>query len=201
MYGVGDIKNHNDFATAFENNKKAIDTFNYNLSQDSYDAYSRVISEYGFALSIADDDRKALPYLDKAIGLLQNNKKHQPDKLFQAELYEYLLWHRGKCNFSLGRHKLAKPDFDLLIKQYPDNLIYQKWTTEFNNVKLIQAKNVFYILIGILILIYTFFQTNGLISNINFCLFIFSVIGTITVEIILYRRRNINSEPQIKNVG
>ncbi len=186
LYGEKDIKTREDLINSFDNHQSTIDTFNYSSTPELSNSYLRLLSEYALSLSVLDKDKKAIPFLDKALLLYERNYSKE---LFQTETYEFLLWHRGKCNFNLKHFDIAKADFDVLVKHYPDNAIYQKWVDEFANIKLSRLINVFYFLLFIS-LICSFFKNNLLLHNVSFyLLFVFGGIIIVT-ESILYKRRH-----------
>jgi len=99
------------------------------------------------------------------------------------------LYNRGICNINLNNFELARKDFELLIKLYPDNAEYRNWIKEFKNKRLYKLRNILmYVLIGS-ILIMNFFDRGTLEKEIILGIGLCSLVIELVIELTIYLRR------------
>ena len=124
IYSEGIQKPPKVFIDIYEENKNLIEGADSSTSNPDYDGIMRITAEYGLALSRYGCSRKSIPYLDKAIQLFKDSS--QTD-LTKVQMYEMLIWARGIENYNQKKYSLAKPDFQYLVDNYPDNDKYRNW--------------------------------------------------------------------------
>jgi len=142
IYSKENTKSHRDLIDNFERHQKTIETIDFKATEDTYAIYSQLLADYGIALAETQSYRKAIPTIDKALDLLENNKKFTTKTLPNVKFYETLIFNRGICNYYRDKFELARPDFELLVRLYPDNDNYPKWTNAIKNRKLNRLKNI-----------------------------------------------------------
>ncbi len=189
IYSKDKTKSHRDLVDNFERHQKTIETIDYKASQDTYDIYSQLIGDYGIALAETKSYKKAILPIDKALDLFLNNKKYATDTLPKVKFYETLIFNRGLCNYYLDKYDLARPDFELLVKLYPDNDIYPKWIIAIGNRKLNRLKNILWYFVAGSVLIESFFSKTTLIKEITLGLGLLALLGAIILETMMYYRK------------
>jgi tetratricopeptide (TPR) repeat protein len=189
IYSKEKTKSHQDLVDNFEKYENTIDAVDYNLTADTYDIYAQLIADYGIALTEIHSYKKATPYIDKALDLFRNNKKYTADTLHNVKFYETLLFNRGLCYYYLNKYELARPDFDLLVKLYPDNSIYPKWTTAIKNKNLSRLKNIMWYLVAGALLIESFLDKNTTIKDLMLGLGLLCLLVAIVSETLIYYRK------------
>lgn len=189
IYSKEKTKSHHDLVGNFERHQNAIEAIDYKATQETYDIYSQLIADYGIALAETQSYKKAIPTIEKAIDLLQNNKKYTTDTFPKLKFYETLIFNRGLCNYYLDKYELARPDFELLIKLYPDNSIYPKWTNAIGNRKLNRLKNILWYFVAGSVLIESFFSKTTLIKYLTLGLGLLALLGAIVLETMMYYRK------------
>ncbi|QGK74417.1 hypothetical protein [Flavobacterium sp. SLB02] len=189
IYSKENTKSHRDLIHNFERHQKTIETIDYKATVDSYDIYSQLIADYGIALAETQSYRKAIPSIDKALNLLENNTKFTAETLSNVKFYETLIFNRGICNYYLDKFELARPDFELLVKLYPDNDNYPKWTNAIENRKLNRLKNVLWYFVAGSVLIESFYNKTTLIKDLTLGIGMLSLLGAIILETMMYIRK------------
>ncbi|HVA97339.1 MAG TPA: tetratricopeptide repeat protein [Bacteroidia bacterium] len=173
----------------FEKHQQEIDAVDYNESQEIYDIYSGLIANYGIALAQIDQFKKAIPVLNKAIQLFENNKEYSFHDLLESNLYVNSYFNLGYSYCRRNKYKLAKPYFEFLIKHFPENLHYANWLNRINSDNLIRLRDILmYCLTGSL-LIETFYgKEYPILKYLGIGLWIPSLIISIILGIILYNK-------------
>jgi len=189
IYSKEKTKSHRDLVDNFERHQKIIETIDYKATQDSYDIYSQLIGDYGIALAETQSYKKAIPSIEKALDLFLNNEKYTADTLPKVKFYETLIFNRGLCNFYLDKYELAKPDFELLVKLYPDNNIYPKWTNAIGNRGLNRLKNILWYVVAGSVLVESFFSKTTLVKDLTLVLGLLALLGAIILETMMYYRK------------
>ena len=189
IYDKENTKSHRDFIDNYRKHETEIEETNYNSSQETYDIYSRLIADYSIALSSTKSYKKAIPEIDKALDLFINNKKYTPDTLRNVGFYEALLFNRATCNYYLDKFDLAKPDFDLLIKLYPDNSDYPKWINGFKTKKLYRLRNLLFYVLAASTLIVTVFENRTLLKYIFLGIGLTALVFTGIIELNIFIRK------------
>ena len=189
IYSKEKTKSHRDLVDNFEQHQSAIEAIDYKSTQDTYDIYSQLVGDYGIALAETQSYKKAIPPIDKALNLFLNNKKYTSDTLLKVKFYETLLFNRGLCNYYLDKYELARPDFELLVKLYPDNSIYPKWTNTIGSRKLNRLKNILWYFVAGSVLIESFFSKSTLIKDLTLGIGLLALLGAIILETIMYYRK------------
>ena len=194
IYDKENTKSHRDFIDNYLKHETEIEETDYNSSQETYDIYSQLIADYAIALSSTNSYKKAIPVIDKALDLFLNNKKHTPDTLRNVGFYEALLFNRATCNYYLDKFELAKPDFELLIKLYPDNSDYPKWINGFKTKKLYRLRNLLFYIIATSTLIVSIFKNQTLLKYIFLGIGLTSLVLAGIIELNLFIRKRKYSE-------
>ena len=189
IYDKEKTKTYRDFVENFEKQQNAIDTVDYNATAESQEIYSKLLADYGIALSEIKSYKKAIPVLNKSLELISNNKKYSPETLYKIETYELSLFKRGLCNYHLDNYELARLDFELLIKHFPNNSIYPKWFNAIKNQNIIRLKNISWYFVAGAILIENFLDKTPLLKTITLGFGLIAFIIAILLETILYLRR------------
>ena len=189
IYDKEKTKSHRDFIDNYQKHETEIEETNYNSSQETYDIYSQLIADYSIALSSTKSYKKAIPVINKALDLFLNNKKHTPDTLRNVGFYEALLYNRATCNFNLDKFELAKLDFELLIKLYPDNSDYPKWINSFKTKKLYRLRNILFYILAISLFIATIFENRTTGKYIFLGIVLLSLVLTGIIELNIYIRK------------
>jgi tetratricopeptide (TPR) repeat protein len=189
IYDKEKTKTYHDFVENFEKQQNAIDTVDYNATVESQEIYSKLLADYGIALSEIKSYKKAIPILTKSLELISNNKKYSPETLYKLETYELSLFKRGFCNYHLDNYELARLDFELLIKHFPDNSIYPKWINAIKNHKIVRLKNISWYFVAGAVLIEGFLDKTPLLKTITLGLGLIAFLFAILVETILYLER------------
>lgn len=189
IYSKEKTKSHHDLVVNFERHQKTIEAIDFNATQESYDIYSQLIADYGIALAETRNYKKALPQIDKALDLLLSNKKFTTDTLPKVKFYEILVFNRGVCNYYLDKYKLALPDFELLVKLYPDNTVYQNWLIASGNKKLSRMKNILWYIVAGSVLVESLLSPATLLKDVTLAVGIFALLAAIILEIMLYFRK------------
>jgi tetratricopeptide (TPR) repeat protein len=189
IYNKENTKSHRDLIDNFERHQKTIETIDYKATVDSYDIYSQLIADYGIALAETQRYKKAIPSIDKALVLLENNKKFTTQTLPNVKFYETLIFNRGICNYYLDKFELARPDFELLVKLYPDNDNYPKWTNAIENKKWSRLKNILWYFVAGSVLIESFYNKISLIKDLTLGVGLLALLGAIILETLLYFRK------------
>ena len=192
IYSKENTKSPRDFVDNFEKHYHLIEAIDHNETMDMNDTYSQLIADYGIALAETQSYKKAIPVLDKALNLFQNNKKFSPESLRNLEFYQALLFSRGKSYFNLDNFELAKLDFELLTELYPDNSIYAKWTSAIKNKNLNRTRNILWYCVAGFAIVESFLGKESYLKDIALALGAISLLSTISIEVILYYRRNKN---------
>lgn len=189
IYDKEKTKSYRDFIENYRKYETEIEETDYNSSQETYDIYSQLIADYAIALSNTKSYKKALPVIDKALDLLLNNKKFTPDTLRNVEFYEALLFNRATCNYYLDKFELAKPDFELLTKLYPDNSDYPKWINGFKTKKFYRLKNILWYILSASIVIECFFEKRTIGKDIFLGIGAISLVMIGIIELNLFIRK------------
>ncbi|MHB9141759.1 MAG: tetratricopeptide repeat protein [Paludibacter sp.] len=190
IYDKEKTKSDRDFIDNYRKYETVIEELDYNSSEETYNRYSQIIADYGIALSNTRSFKKAIPIINQALDLFINNKKYTPDTLRNIQFYEVLLFNRAICNYYLDKFELAKPDFELLIKLYPDNTDYPKWIYGYKTRRLNQLRNILMYIVTASIVIECFFENFTIWKYIFLGIGVISiVISRITELIILIRKR------------
>lgn len=189
IYSKENTKSHRDLIHNFERHQKTIETIDYKATVDSYDIYSQLIADYGIALAETQSYKKAIPSIDKALNLLENNTKFTAETLPNVKFYETLIFNRGVCNYYLDKFELARPDFELLVKLYPDNDNYPKWTNAIENRKLNRLKNILWYLVAGSVLIESFYNKTTFIKDLTLGIGMLALLGAIILETMMYIRK------------
>ncbi|MBL0053586.1 MAG: hypothetical protein IPP29_19880 [Bacteroidetes bacterium] len=189
IYSKEKTKSHRDLIDNLERYQKTIETIDYKATSDTYDIYSQLIADYGIALLETQSYKKAIPSINKAIDLFKSNKRFTADSLPNVKFYETLIFNRGLCNYYLDNYELAQPDFELLVKLYPDNDIYPKWTNSIGNRKLNRLKNISWYFVAGSVLIESFFSKTKLIKDITLGLGLLALLSAIILETMMYYRK------------
>jgi tetratricopeptide (TPR) repeat protein len=189
IYSKENTKSHRDLIDNFERHQKTIQTIDYKATVDSYDIYSQLIADYGIALAETQRYKKAIPSIDKALVLLENNKKFTTQTLPNVKFYETLIFNRGICNYYLDKFELARPDFELLVKLYPDNDNYPKWTNAIENKKWNRLKNILWYFVAGSVLIESFYNKISLIKDLTLGVGLLALLGAIILETLTYFRK------------
>jgi tetratricopeptide (TPR) repeat protein len=189
IYNKEKPKTPRDFIANFKKHQQAIESVDYNSAEDTYDTYSQLIGDYGIALAETQSYKKAIPVLDKALDLLIKNKRFAPDTLPNLAFYETLLFKRGQSYYNLDKFELAKPDFELLIKLYPDNSIYPKWVNAIKNGNLIRLRNILWYCVAGAVIIENFFNNRTLMKYLILGFGVLSLISVVVLEIVFYFKK------------
>lgn len=189
IYSKDKTKSHKDLVENFEQHQQIIDSLDFNSTADTYDIYSQLIADYGIALAEIHSYKKAVPVIEKALDLFKKNTKYTPDTILNIKFYETLIFNRGLCNYYLDKYELAKPDFELLVKLYPDNSIYPKWTNAINDKSLNRLKNILWYGVAGAVLIESFFDKPALIKDITLGVGLLCLLGVIVLETLMYYRK------------
>ena len=147
--------NYDSFIETVEANMSIIDNDIVNNNSETYLYTTMIISHYAEILYRKNRYRKALPVLDKAISLWENNSKYENIDL-ENEWYLALNFHRGIANYRRNNIKKAKEEFTWLTTYDPENEQYREWMIGIKNHILGTIANSFFyfgiVLIGIDIL-------------------------------------------------
>lgn len=189
IYSKENTKSHRDLIDNFERHQKTIETIDFKATEDTYDIYSQLLADYGIALAETQSYRKAIPTIDKALDLLENNRKFTTKTLPNVKFYETLIFNRGICNYYLDKFELARPDFELLVRLYPDNDNYPKWTNAIKNRKLNRLKNILWYFVAGSVLIESFYKKTTLIKDLTLGIGLFALLVAIILETMMYIRK------------
>jgi tetratricopeptide (TPR) repeat protein len=189
IYSDKKTRSYADLIGNFEKYQKDLNTIDYNVTAESYDIYSQLIADYGIALAETQRYKKALPIIEKALNLFRNNKKYTATDLIELKFYETLIFNRGLSHYYLGKYNLARPDFELLIKLYPENDIYPKWANSIGSRKLNRVKNILWYFVAGALLVESFFHKTTLIKDVTLGLGLLALIGAIVLETIMYYQK------------
>lgn len=189
IYSKENTKSHRDLIDNFERHQKTIETIDFKATEDTYDIYSQLLADYGIALAETQSYRKAIPTIDRALDLLENNKKFTTKTLPNVKFYETLIFNRGICNYYLDKFELARPDFELLVRLYPDNDNYPKWTNAIKNRKLNRLKNILWYFVAGSVLIESFYKKTTLIKDLTLGIGLFALLVAIIFETMIYIRK------------
>jgi tetratricopeptide (TPR) repeat protein len=189
IYNKEKIQSYRDLINKFEKFKPFFETFDYNSTDENYILYLELISDYGIALSKTKSYKKALPIINQAIDLFRNCKKYSPETLSNVQFYEALLFQRGLSNFHLNNFELAKLDFELLIKLYPDNDVYPKWKNEFKMKRLYRLRNILWYIVLASLSLEIFFKSGSVFKTLLLGIVLLSFISVTIFEIIIYFRK------------
>jgi len=133
IYDEENTQNPRDFVENYQKYQSALNSIDDFSQPETYDTYSRLVADYGIALTELKSYKKAIPVLNKALELFLKNKKITRDSLPKVQFYETLIFKRGFCYYHLDKYKMALSDFELLVELYPDNSIYPKWIFAIKN--------------------------------------------------------------------
>ena len=189
IYDKEKTKSYRDLINAYKKHKIAIEQTDFKSSDETYKIYSELIADYGIALTKTKCYKKAIPIINEALDLFTNNKQYSSDTLKDISFYEALLFNRGICNFNLYNYELAKTDFELLIKLYPDNSIYPTWKNEFKVKKLYRLRNVLWYIVSGSVLLEMLFEKQTLGKNIFLGVALVSLITSGVIELNIYIRK------------
>jgi tetratricopeptide (TPR) repeat protein len=189
IYSKENTKSHRDLIDNFERHQKTIETIDFKATVDTYDIYSQLLADYGIALAETQSYNKAIPAIDKALELLENNKKFTTKTLPNVKFYETLIFNRGICNYYLDKFEMARPDFELLVRLYPNNDNYPKWTNAIKNKKLNRLKNILWYFVAGSVLIESFYNKTTLIKDLTFGIGLLALLGAIILETMMYIRK------------
>lgn len=189
IYSTENTKSHKDLVLNYEKYKEELDRFDYNESQEKYDLFLRLLSDYAIALAGIESYKKAIPHIEKALELFKADKEFDPQKIYNTKFYELLLWNRGKSNYYLENYSLAKLDFELLVKEYPDNFIYKKWLITTKNIKLHLIKNILWYGVVVSLFIETFLDKIIFEKLIVIYIGILGLLAVLTLEALVYYRK------------
>ena len=164
---------------------------------NDYDCAIRLTCDYAILLEDSGYLKKSIPYLDKAIHLMENFPDYQMEKLFDIKYYELVLFHKARALYNLKKYKESKLLFDRLYKAFPNNDKYQSWILG------IKAKRYNYliwsgtgVILADLIFRTLFKEKFPLIDKLSLWVLILSLIFSITFEIIKrleLRKQKINN--------
>ena len=187
IYKNDSTKNPESFIEIVEPKISIIESFKP-TDQNDYFKTTRIISDYSLMLSKIGDVKKSRIYLDKAIRLIENDKKLIGKNLFQESLYEALIANRAVNNFHIRKYKLAKNDFKDLTINFPNNENYKKWLNKIRNKKfrLIEGGFLILIIIGTISSLY-FVRNDGILNILSIAILIIGLTGSLTSKIIKRR--------------
>lgn len=132
IYDHNKTKSYEELAKKIESNLQLIQSFDYKESAETYDIYSQLIANYGIALSETENYTKAIPKIEKALELFKNNPIYSQETINEVKFYEILIFNHAICNYYLNNIDKSKEDFKILVKLYPNNMLYSKWIEEIN---------------------------------------------------------------------
>jgi tetratricopeptide (TPR) repeat protein len=189
IYSKEKTNSHKDLVVNYEKYKDVLDKYDYNDSQEKYDLFLQLKADYAIALAEIESYSKALPQIHKAVDLFTSDKQFDPEKIYSIKFYELLIWNRGRSNYYLENYSLAKSDFELLTKQYPDNIIYKKWLTATTDIKKNKIKNILWYCAAGSVLIESFLDKWRVAKNIFLVIGLLCLIVVVGLEINIYLRK------------
>lgn len=189
IYSKEKTTSHKDLVVNYEKYKDVLDKYDFAASQEKYDLFLQLLADYAIALSEIESYDKALPQIQKALDLFHTDKQFDPKKIYSIKFYELLIWNRGRSNYNLENYSLAKPDFESLTSQYPDNITYKKWLTATTNIKRNKIKNILWYFLAGSVLVESFLDKWIVAKNTFLFIGLFSLIVVVGLEINMYLRK------------
>ncbi|OFY83535.1 MAG: hypothetical protein A3F72_12995 [Bacteroidetes bacterium RIFCSPLOWO2_12_FULL_35_15] len=189
IYSKEKTNSHYDLVVNYEKYKDVLDKYDYNDSQEKYDLFLQLKADYAIALAEIKSYSKALPQIDKALDLFTSDKQFDLEKVYTIKFYELLIWNRGRSNYYLENYSLAKSDFELLTKQYPDNTIYKKWLVATTGIKKNKIKNILWYGLAGALLVESFLDKWVVAKNIFLIVGLLCLIAAVGLEINMYLRK------------
>jgi tetratricopeptide (TPR) repeat protein len=126
LYDERTPRNPRLFIDTFESNFVLLNNVDLSNLHD-YDYVMRLTCDYAILLEDSGFLKKSIPYLDKAIALMEKFPNYQKEKLFEIKYYELIVFHKARALYNLKRYKDSKLLFDRLDKAFPNNDQYQSW--------------------------------------------------------------------------
>jgi tetratricopeptide (TPR) repeat protein len=180
-------KSPREFVFNFEKYGDVVNSFDSEMPTIDYEAYSRLIADYGIALADTQAYKKAIPVIEKSLLFLKNNPSFSSESLPGLPFYETLLFKFGVSLYYLKNYQLAKEKFELLKNLYPDNIFYPNWLLAIRDKKLSNIKNGLWFCTLCLTVLEPFFKKP--VKNIFLGFTTITLIAAIVFEILLHIRR------------
>jgi tetratricopeptide (TPR) repeat protein len=184
LYDEKTPRNPRFFIDTFETNIDLINNIDLSNLTD-YDYVMRLTCDYAIMLEDSGYLKKSIPYLDKAIDLMENFPEYQKNKLFDIRYYELIVFHKARALYNLKKFKDSQVIFDKLDKALPNNDIYQSWILG------IKGKKYDYLIwTGLCVILFdlilrTFLKGKyPLFDKLTFWILLFALIFTATLEIV-----------------
>ena len=182
-------KVHQDMVNSFELYRDYIENADVALNPELYTLKTRLLADYAIALTYVKDYKKSVLYLNIALPLLLNDIKIDKKNIKEIEFYELLIFNRAVSNYNLGKLSIAKTDFDLLVKLYPEKIIYKNWQESLNLMNLNKVKNILWIIGAFFLLIEILFEYIHLPSEIPMLFTVLFMSIAIIIEIIVFFKK------------
>jgi tetratricopeptide (TPR) repeat protein len=162
IYQPETLKTPQDMVNQFERYEIHLETLGHAFPGDLHTLYTRLYSDYSIALTSVGNYKKAIPYLNKSISLLLNDKAIGPGQLKNVKFYEALLFNRGVSNYYSKDFGKAQNDFQTLLKLYPANATYKDWSKEIKRRKLKRRTNILWFFLGGILILETLLKQFGI---------------------------------------
>ena len=198
IYNDESTKDSNVFLDIFDPNKEILEKVVINGNQDLHNKVMRLTADYAHHLTMKENYNKAIPQLDKAVGLFETYSDFRDTDLYQIGFYETLIFDRAMSNYYLKNFKIAKQDLKVLTDKFPDNDKYKNWMAATKTHSIRKLINVLWYVIAAAVLLTSFVEREDIGDLYDIVLIIggLALIGAVSAEIF----KAINKK-KIKNGG
>ncbi len=185
IYNDESTKDSNVFLNIFDPNKEILEKVVINGNQDLHNKVMRLTADYAHHLTMKENYSKAIPQIDKAVGLFQTYSDFKDTDLYKIGFYETLIFDRAMSNYYLKNFKAAKQDLKLLTDKFPDNDKYKNWMVASKTYSIQKLINALWYVIAAAALLTSFIEREdiGALYDIVLILGGLALIGAISAEI------------------
>ncbi len=198
IYTDETTKDSNRFLNIYEHNKNLVDNQIIDGDKEVHNKVMRLTADYAHHLTMKENYKKALPIIDKAIGLFQTYSDFKDTDLFKISFYETLVFDRVVVNYYLKNIKGAKNDLKTLTDKFPDNDKYKNWLNATKTYSTQTFINILWYIIVAVVL------TTAIVERIDIGVFydIILYIGAVAlITVVLAEIMKVIRKRKIKNGG
>ncbi|HEX8548862.1 MAG TPA: hypothetical protein VF691_17990 [Cytophagaceae bacterium] len=199
-YVSGSIKDREQFVEVYERLKEKIEFEAIERDPEKYNQVMRLTADYAHILVEKDSFNKAIPYLERAIHLMEGYTGFDQNKLWKVEFYTVLRFDRMVANYKLKNFDKAQADSVWLIKYFPENDQFQNW---FNTIRRQKLNKTHYLFLALTIIgIFLSMVKDGENEILHWAIIILlsiGLIGSLSIEILKRRNIPINAKKNTPN--
>ncbi|NVN95834.1 MAG: hypothetical protein HXX18_11180 [Bacteroidetes bacterium] len=165
-----------------EQNLNLIYNIEYENNEDSIKA-TQLLGNYAVTLSNTGYYAKSIPYLNQTKKQIEKDFKLKSMNFWEDSLYEELAFVSAITYYYLINYKIAKQEFQSLLKQFPENDRYINWYKACIANKLIKTEWIFAGFATISLIFSLILKPeDGIIDSLAFYFLVISFVGGISTS-------------------